>query len=198
MGNYGVFNNFFKMRTLCTLPRSYNCFLFAFHVPDANEEKVTKRELVVGLAEVLLYAGLGALGTTYHVDESSCNFGAPLFLMLFGWPNVVLTGLRVVFRVVGAFAQAAFNSGLLFYGGFTIFPSLAQWRSSPQESGDEDYCHPVPFIAAYVVLVVKGLWFAVVFIAFPLCIFLSLCVGLNQAGYGYTKTNDEADKEIPI
>ena len=176
---------------------AYDWFLWIFHVPDANERLPAKKTIVAcGLTECLIYAVTGAIGIAYMVDKTSCNLYIPLFLVLFGWPNVFLTLLRLLWPIVGGFTQAMYTVTLLFYGSFAIFPVVSLVQFSDGDGDSENYCHPFPFVVAYTILVIKAAWFVVLFMLFPICVFLALCVGLNQAGYGYTHSTTRED--IPI
>ncbi len=130
--------------------------------------------------DLLIFGSFAVIGTIYSVRRSgknSCSFGVPLFLVAAGYPNVILSVLRFCLPFVGTMAQCAFNLAMCVYGSVLVLGKFSRWQdTSPVEL---NYCHPLPFLTAFVFVIVTILWFAIVAVAAAIVLLVGLTVGFK-------------------
>ncbi len=145
--------------------------------------------------DLLIFGYFAAIGTIYTVNkggESACFIGVPLFLMIAGYTNVVLSVLRFFLPLVGTISQCTFNLAMCIYGGVLIFSRYGKWESVDHTK--PNYCNPLPFLTAFVFVIVTILWFAVILIV----VIIVLLVGLTVGFKAYKGSNLRPSEQILI
>ena len=145
--------------------------------------------------DLLIFGYFAVIGTIYTVNksgENACSIGVPLFLMIAGYTNVVLSILRFFLPLVGTISQCTFNLAMCIYGGVLIFSRYGKWESVDHTK--PNYCNPLPFLTAFVFVIVTILWFAVILIV----IIIVLVVGLTVGFKAYKGSNLRPSEQILI
>ena len=164
--------------------------LIILHPPLATHQTDTAHDhkrgcidyvsLVLHLVIFSLIAAVGTMNLNLKggpVVQSCPLARVPLFLMIAGFANIVLSVFRLFFTVAGAGAQCLFNFVMCIYGGYVVFSNYDDWTS--KDPNEVTYCNYVPFMIAFVYVIIQIIYFGT--IIFMLCIVLTLVgCGMHQ------------------
>ncbi len=149
---------------------------------DDEDDKKTTIDYISLAMDLFIFGFLAAIGTAYHdgVGDKSdpwnrCNYPIPLFLMITGYSNVVLSLFRFALPVMGTLAQCLFNMVSAGVGGYLVFGNYPTWNGLDPNA--DTYCNTLPFLAAFIFTVVTILWYAII----VLIVALVVCVAITGA-----------------
>ncbi len=156
--------------------------LVILHSDPAPKSPNGERSVIdyISLAlDLLIFGCFAAVGTVYYVGtgENTCRMGVPLYLMIAGYTNLLLSVLRFAVPLIGTFLQCTFNLAMCIYGGVLVFGHYHTWDGN--DVANSDYCHPLPFLTAFVFVIVTILWFAVILIVVVIVLLVGLTVGFK-------------------
>lgn len=101
--------------------------------------------LMFDLVCSLCSAVMGAFFVNAAGDHS-CKFGIPLFLILAGVGNFVLSTFRFLYPVAGSLLQLQFNLGIIVYGSIVAFGNWAKVEF--EDTTSPYFCNEVPYRSA--------------------------------------------------
>jgi len=116
--------------------------------------------------DLAVFGLLALIGTIYYGD---CSFAIPLYLMITGYTNCVLSVFRFFVPLVGTILQCCFNFAMAIFGAFLVFANQNHRSADTQDK--DHYCAETPFLVAFVFVIVQIIWFvSVVVIVFVLVV----------------------------
>ncbi len=165
-----------------TISKSPKYVLVVLHTkPQENsgdEDEKTSIDYISLSLDILIFGFLAAVGNFYYVDgkenrDNSCAFEVPLFLMVTGYANILLSIIRFGLPVLGTFVQCFFNMVVAGFGGYIMFSNYRQWNG--KDSSQENYCHPLPFLTAFVFTLVTVLWYGIIVLVVATVFCVAIC-----------------------
>ena len=159
------------------------------HTSMSNDD-YTIIDLISLALDMMLFGFVATVGTIYHFGiggntEISCNLTKiPIYLMISGYTNVVLSSFRFFVPLTGSVIQGCFNFAMVIYGSVFMFSLYPIWERVVV--GEQEYCATLPFMTAFVLVIVELVWFATVIIVVLFMIGGLFVYGIN----GSNKTRD--------
>ena len=158
---------------------------------SVNNEEFTVIDVISLVLDLMLFGFVAVVGTIYFFDltgevRHTCKITQiPLYLMISGYTNIVLSAFRFFVVLTGSVIQGCFNFAMVIYGSILIFAEYPGWERVVVDN--DAYCYTLPFITAFVMVVVQLLWFGTVlivmiFILGGLCLYRANNRGASSSG----------------
>lgn len=148
---------------------------------DGRQKRGVIDYVSLGL-DLIIFGFFAGVGTWYTVsgEEESCSFDVPLFLMIAGYTNCVLAVLRFFRPLEGSILQCTFNVAMAIYGSVLVFPNYGVWTSDYPDP--VYYCHPIPFLSAFIFVIVMILWYSLILIVVATVFIIGCTSGFKASG----------------
>ncbi len=147
------------------VPQKYALVILHAESPPSKdpEKKKTPIDYISLAIDLVIFGYLAGLGTYYYnqVGFNRCAFEEiPILLMVAGYTNIGLSILRFIVPLVGTVLQCCANLCIAVFGVVVVFPAYSVWVSDSQT--DVNYCHMLPFLTAFIYVILVLVWLVTV------------------------------------